>query len=376
MKTSTLSFLLITVIFLSGCQKEKIEEASVLLKTQDVKVQTSSIKASSIFEIKRIIPLETTDESLIGRFAKLIKVDKSFYILTFDSRLLRFDENGKFIGSIGTKGEGPHEYTYIEDFDADRNYVYILNENRLLSYLPDGTFVKETPLSIKANSFKVMEDSSLLFHTTREDSLIYQLNATGQTEQAILRKNASGRLTKSIAFKTYKSLYIYEMGRSNELVSYNPKKKEFKKLHLTDIKGALTSEKESEIRNATKQNHQPEFTDIQFNGPITFQTQLLLGSMKNKELTLWTQTVQETKAYAVSSIENDLTYIPFLRFLMDNTFCSECFLSYCQPYLIAEGLEEHRSSADERSYQRLQSVLSSIENTEEANPIIFEYILK
>lgn len=281
------------------------------------------------------------------------------------------------MGTIGKKGEGPHEYTEIHDFDADRDHVYVLNEKRLLSYLPDGTFVKETPLSILAYSLKVMEDASLLLYTSREDSLIYQLNATGRIEQALVSKSPAGELSRSIAFKRYQNGYLCPIGNSNEAISYAPEAQEFKKLTLTDLREALTLEKENKIRSDARRLHrQPEYTGVQFDGLICSETQLLLGSIKDKEVTLWTQTGQGTKAYSASSIENDLTYMPFLRLLMDNTSCSECFLSYCQPYRIAEGLKENKAAANEKNYQKLQTLLSSIKNLEEANPVIIEYTLK
>lgn len=57
------------------------------------------------------IPLETTDECLIGESIRNIVITKSNIVIFDYEGCYRFDRKGKFLNKIGKKGNGPGEYT-------------------------------------------------------------------------------------------------------------------------------------------------------------------------------------------------------------------------------------------------------------------------
>lgn len=76
-----------------------------------------------------IIPLETTDESLLSNIGRLIFHKGHFYILDGTRRgIFVFDEKGRFVRKIGKQGGGPGEYSRISFFDVMGDSLIISHE--------------------------------------------------------------------------------------------------------------------------------------------------------------------------------------------------------------------------------------------------------
>lgn len=95
------------------------------------------------------VPLETTDENLIGKIAKVMVVDSIIYVLDKHQaeRVFAFDMEGQYLFAIGERGDGPGMYRSINDISVDRKkgILYILDGKRykLLEYSLDGKFIRE-----------------------------------------------------------------------------------------------------------------------------------------------------------------------------------------------------------------------------------------
>jgi len=91
------------------------------IKNNRIPVNLDHPQKVSLFDYFKhieLIPLETNDTILIGRLEKIIEHQNRYYI--FDGHRTQlcvkvFDESGKFSHKIGKKGQGPGEYSYIED---------------------------------------------------------------------------------------------------------------------------------------------------------------------------------------------------------------------------------------------------------------------
>lgn len=108
------------------------------------------VKRIDIHEIADVeyIPLETTDESLIGNAYYNAISDK--YIVIADAKyyqILIFDRQGKFIRAINKTGQGPGEYisfhAFDVDFDKEELYLYSLGQYKLWVYSFEGKFLRE-----------------------------------------------------------------------------------------------------------------------------------------------------------------------------------------------------------------------------------------
>ena len=68
------------------------------------------------FQSVELIPLETTEKSIVGWIAKMLYHDERYYLLDRQQHIVHvFDENGKFVFKIDRRGQGPGEYPFLDD---------------------------------------------------------------------------------------------------------------------------------------------------------------------------------------------------------------------------------------------------------------------
>ena len=112
--------------------------------------KNSPLLLTEITEEFTAIELELTEESMINPdlIRKVLLCDSFVFVL--DEQMLVFDRKGKFIRSIGSKGQGPGEYIFIQSFtfDEKNKIIYIINNrSQIIGYDLNGNFIKE--LSMK-----------------------------------------------------------------------------------------------------------------------------------------------------------------------------------------------------------------------------------
>ena len=135
----------IAVLLLTACMEKRQNKTNYLVKETEIQ-QYNSDKLSDIVEYFDIVPLDTSDDCLLGEINVIKKRAGRYYIRTNDNRLDVFNENGKHLMKVGGVGQGPGEYTAICDFDADNDHIYILVPGKILKYDYNGTFQTELPI--------------------------------------------------------------------------------------------------------------------------------------------------------------------------------------------------------------------------------------
>lgn len=116
------------------------------------------------------IPLETTEESIIGRIEKLESDDS--YIFIFDktnNQTFRFSQkDGSFLNKFGHIGRGPGEYIELRDMTLDkkRKEVCLLDYwgFKILYFNYDGEYLREQPLYYLYDKMEFVGDRMVL-HT-------------------------------------------------------------------------------------------------------------------------------------------------------------------------------------------------------------------
>jgi hypothetical protein len=104
-------------------------------------------KASNLFKEAKVIPLETTDSSLIVRIKRIEIWNDNIFVLNelkSHNNILCFDLGGKFLFSIDRMGQGPGDYSYLGDFiiDENLNHLILVSENsRTLHFDLQGNFL-------------------------------------------------------------------------------------------------------------------------------------------------------------------------------------------------------------------------------------------
>lgn len=148
MKNSIL-FIILSVCLLSCQHAEDSTKDSTIETIPVFSNYTAELPFSAFVDTIELIPLETTEEILIGEITRLIFNDGKYYIRSTNSmqneKLFVFNENGNYIRKIGNKGVGPGEYIRFHDFTiANDDHIVLADYQQLLHFDPEGKFLYTT----------------------------------------------------------------------------------------------------------------------------------------------------------------------------------------------------------------------------------------
>ena len=169
--------IVLVVGLLNACQRQNKKDVIPEYDVINVDVNKVDIlKYDDHFCSTKIIPLETTQESLIGKIEKLYIT--SDHILVFDSKmmnLLLFDTDGHFIRKIGMKGNGPGEYNFFNDiqFDKVESVVYAHErfQNCIYKYDLSGQLLEKTDRAdVDFNSFFKTNDGYWVYSCFKKNN--------------------------------------------------------------------------------------------------------------------------------------------------------------------------------------------------------------
>ena len=107
----------------------------------------SSLSLSEAIEKLDIVPLEMTDQSMLGEIRRIQVTEHDIWIHDFNKFYsYRFSRTGKFLNRIGSIGQAPGEYVNFSTFLVDeyKEEIYIVsNNNGILVYNFKGEFKKK-----------------------------------------------------------------------------------------------------------------------------------------------------------------------------------------------------------------------------------------
>ena len=116
----TYTHLILFFVFISA---SSCNNSSNIVDSKILSVDISNIKEVSFFELFskiELIPLETTDKSLIKDIEKIVFFDNKYFILDYrNAEILVFNLSGKYLHKISEKVNGPNQYFNIGDFYID-----------------------------------------------------------------------------------------------------------------------------------------------------------------------------------------------------------------------------------------------------------------
>lgn len=163
------AFFLSSTLLLSCQPSSRPDHAKNITSFQLDSVQTSD--ANPVCEVK-YIPLELTDNSLIGSIDKILYRNKHFYIFDKSANMgvLIFNENGKFVKALYRIGEGPGEYIAPIDLDVDdTGNLYIADNARqkIIKYSGnDFEQYEEIDLGCYFMEFAVIDEEHIILSET------------------------------------------------------------------------------------------------------------------------------------------------------------------------------------------------------------------
>ena len=215
------------MLLMTSCNQQIINRDSTVCKI-DLK-KTISPSFYDYFSRVEIIPLETSENSLIKYVGERIYHDSKYYILdTPQKKILVFDENGNFLYDINKHGNGPGEYTelysfYFNPFTGDLDLLSPMGG--ILRYDSLGQNFKEKiphPLTVPAvHQFIALDkDTYLLFSDSREGNKMVVYNIVQRKIISELYDLPKFLLFNTFYHHTYSPFYVCE-GKVHFVQSYN-----------------------------------------------------------------------------------------------------------------------------------------------------------
>jgi hypothetical protein len=124
------------------------------------------LKTSDFGKTVRYIPLETTDDGLVGR-DPIVKVLRKHIVIEAQGSCLLFDKNdGRFIAKIGHLGQDPEAYSNIFSWaDEKEEFLYFQRQpNQLMKYDMQGNFGGKVtfPFPTTLASYYLLSDSEVV----------------------------------------------------------------------------------------------------------------------------------------------------------------------------------------------------------------------
>ena len=140
-------FILLAGLLLVSCNEQKV---GVLMEVPVDIDQNISLPLSEIADKIKVIPLELTDESIINpdRIIRVLQIDNNV-IIAENSKILVFSIDGKFIRSIGSRGQGPGEFITVRNITVDEknNRLFVNSQSKLICYDLNGNYLKELTMA-------------------------------------------------------------------------------------------------------------------------------------------------------------------------------------------------------------------------------------
>ena len=161
------------LFFLCSCGKEKQEPKGYIeidmVPLIEGKAQKMPLQdwAKSV----RFIPLETKEDILMKNVTNVLQHGDTL-LVHHSQRLSLFDREGKYLYDIGSKGQGPGEFTYLSMVLLHDGLIYVQEQGcRFKVYDWDGNFVKKLVLPHKVRG--------LITYPGREEMLAYVSKSHG-----------------------------------------------------------------------------------------------------------------------------------------------------------------------------------------------------
>lgn len=112
----------------------------------------AAARLEDVCDLARCVPLETSDQALIGHIDKVETVSAGGDLLIGDydgaRAVLQYTADGRFIRKIGKTGEGPGEYPALNDFTVNQaGQLFLLGGHKLMRFSRTGALEKEVILT-------------------------------------------------------------------------------------------------------------------------------------------------------------------------------------------------------------------------------------
>ena len=188
-------------------------ERMPVVKLPDLVGKRKPVFLSELAESITYIPLETTNEFLIGNKSVQVKPSGDYLFVSEHGKPVgQFDRSGKFIRKIGVIGRGPGEYnfdfTFWPDHEAKRVYVWNADRGTIMAFSFEGHYLGDIVPEIKPMAFIPLGSGRFLtwdFGQKEVDGKFFRLlfhDSTGKTINRVFEPKMHYDFSRGIAIMT------------------------------------------------------------------------------------------------------------------------------------------------------------------------------
>ena len=179
----------------SACSSGQGEKTQGMIDVSSAFENLTELKVSQLGKNVRYVPLETTDESLIGATAALHLLKDKILVVT-EGKCMSFDKTtGKYLGNIGHTGDDPEGYTYATCYINPKDetlHFFRMQGRKYIQYNKEGEYMGEIPKPTSPTNsiYPLFLDSTVIAHPlgileTRPIGRLYQFDYQGILQDSI-----------------------------------------------------------------------------------------------------------------------------------------------------------------------------------------------
>lgn len=186
--------------------KDTIETYNIEFDSQYIDGQHKSFSVS-------FLPLETTEECIIGSVTDFQHISKGYVVLDaqISKKVVMFGLNGQYISNIGRLGNAPGEYVHPMSFSIspDEKEIAVIDGDRMrvIFYsLLDFSYIGEREIPFSAAHMEYLEDGNFIWYNKSKniDNILVKTNADITIEKKILERDFFSGYTIGMTRKMYK----------------------------------------------------------------------------------------------------------------------------------------------------------------------------
>jgi hypothetical protein len=184
MRTKCIQILFILGLVITSSCIEKTKPTQNEKQSITIKEVNSRIKLSKLFSSINYIPLQTTNESLIGTIEKIYIKNNIIYMIDGflqNTNIKTFTTEGQFIKEIGDIGKGPKEIMGPRDLYIYNDTLFIWDKKGIHSFSLSGEYQKHIfNAFLPGNNFFYWHNHFYLFHGYNKPGLLTRYNIKGK----------------------------------------------------------------------------------------------------------------------------------------------------------------------------------------------------
>ncbi|MFX0136467.1 MAG: 6-bladed beta-propeller [Candidatus Hodarchaeota archaeon] len=203
-------FIILYFFFIvEACEKHNVKREYEFEERNAIKtIKNPSNPVFKNFELNLEEDLEikesSKDENYMFYQAADMAIDSEENIYILDSgnqRIQKFDKNGKYILTIGMKGDGPGEFQSPSKLFIDtKDYIYVKDERKIDEFNKEGIFIKSISFNHKTADIPMADIQNFNFIVTPQENIfanIIQYSKSGGFN-SLVKLNSEGEIIKEI----------------------------------------------------------------------------------------------------------------------------------------------------------------------------------